>query len=80
MGTRGSSLGIKRPRREADRPLPSNAEVKECVELYLHTQYVFMAIKSIGTSLPLLYYYMELSQNSLKFVVVIIIIYCMELF
>jgi hypothetical protein len=30
------SLGIKRPGREADRSPPSSAEVKECVELYLH--------------------------------------------
>jgi hypothetical protein len=31
------SLGIKRPGREADHSPPSNAEVKECVELYLHS-------------------------------------------
>jgi hypothetical protein len=31
------SLGIKRPRREADHSAPSSAEVKECVELYLHS-------------------------------------------
>jgi hypothetical protein len=30
------SLGVKRPRLEADRSPPSNAEVKECMELYLH--------------------------------------------
>jgi hypothetical protein len=30
------SLGVKRPGREADHSLPSSAEVKECVELYLH--------------------------------------------
>jgi len=30
------SLGVKRPGREADHSPPSNAEVKECVELYLH--------------------------------------------
>jgi len=29
------SLGLKRPGREADRSPPSNAEIKECVELYL---------------------------------------------
>jgi hypothetical protein len=29
-------LGIKRPRREADHSHPSSAEVKECVELYIH--------------------------------------------
>jgi hypothetical protein len=31
------SLGVKRPGREADHSPPSNAEVKECVELYLHS-------------------------------------------
>jgi hypothetical protein len=31
------SLGIKQPGREADHSPPSNAEVKECVELYLHS-------------------------------------------
>jgi hypothetical protein len=30
-------LGIKRPGREVDRSPPSSAEVKECVELYLHS-------------------------------------------
>jgi hypothetical protein len=40
---RGSSLGLKRLGREADHSPPSSAEVKECVELYVHPQYVFMA-------------------------------------
>jgi hypothetical protein len=31
------SLGVKRPRREADHSPPSNAQVKEWVELYLHS-------------------------------------------
>jgi hypothetical protein len=31
------SLGVKRPGREAGHSLPSSAEVKECVELYLHS-------------------------------------------
>jgi hypothetical protein len=31
------SLGVKRPGREADLSPPSNTEVKECVELYLHS-------------------------------------------
>jgi hypothetical protein len=31
------SLGVKRPGREADHLPPSSAEVKECVELYLHS-------------------------------------------
>jgi hypothetical protein len=37
MGTRGSFPGVKRPGSEADHPPPSSAEVKECVELYLHS-------------------------------------------
>jgi hypothetical protein len=32
----GLSLGVKRPGREADHSPPSNAQVKECVQLYLH--------------------------------------------
>jgi hypothetical protein len=31
------SLGVKRPGREADHSPPSSSEVKECVELYLHS-------------------------------------------
>jgi hypothetical protein len=31
------SLGVKLPRREADHSHPSSAEVKECVEIYLHS-------------------------------------------
>jgi hypothetical protein len=31
------SLRVKRPRREADHSPPSTVEVKECVELYLHS-------------------------------------------
>jgi hypothetical protein len=37
MGKRGCSLGVKRPWREADHSPSSSAEVKECVELYLHS-------------------------------------------
>jgi hypothetical protein len=33
------SLGIKRPGREADHSPPSSAEIKECVELHLHSPY-----------------------------------------
>jgi hypothetical protein len=32
-----TTLGVKRPGREADHPPPCSAEVKECVELYLHS-------------------------------------------
>jgi hypothetical protein len=31
------SLGVKQPGRESDHLPPSSAEVKECVELYLHS-------------------------------------------
>jgi hypothetical protein len=31
------SLEVKRPGREADHSLPPNAEIEECVELYLHS-------------------------------------------
>jgi hypothetical protein len=31
------SLGVKRAGREADYSPPSSAEVKECMELYLHS-------------------------------------------
>jgi hypothetical protein len=31
------SLGVKRPGREADHSPPSSADVKKCVELYLHS-------------------------------------------
>jgi hypothetical protein len=37
------SLGIKRPGREDDHSSPSSAEVKEWVELYLHSHFAFMA-------------------------------------
>jgi len=31
------SLAVKRPEREADHSRPFSAEVKECLELYLHS-------------------------------------------
>jgi hypothetical protein len=37
------SLWLKRPGREADHSPPFSAEVKQCVELYLYSQYAFMA-------------------------------------
>jgi hypothetical protein len=59
MGTRGSFPGVKRPGREADHSPPSNAEVKECVELYLHSPNTpswrgAELKRSAGTTLPLL--------------------------
>jgi hypothetical protein len=51
-------LGVKRPGRKADHSLPSSAEVKECVGLYLH--YVFMAwCLGTGTTLPLPYLFIS---------------------
>jgi len=38
MGT-GSFSGVKRPGRGVDHPLPSSAEVKERVELYLYSPF-----------------------------------------
>jgi hypothetical protein len=49
------SLGVKRPEGEADHSSPSSAEVKKCVELYLHscnTPSWRGAELSTGTSLP----------------------------
>jgi hypothetical protein len=37
MGTRGSFPGAKQPEREADHSPPTSSEVKEWVELYLHS-------------------------------------------
>jgi hypothetical protein len=37
MGARGSFPGVKRPGREADPSPPFSVEVKECVELHLHS-------------------------------------------
>jgi hypothetical protein len=38
------SLGVKLPGREADHSPPSSDEVKECVELYLHSPIRFHAV------------------------------------
>jgi hypothetical protein len=43
MSTRDSSLGVKRPGREADHSLPSSAEVKNAWSCTSTRQYVFMA-------------------------------------
>jgi len=37
MGNMGSVLGVERPGREADHSPPTSAEVKEGVELYIHS-------------------------------------------
>jgi len=56
MGTRALSLGVKWPGHEADHPPPYRAEVKECVELYIHSpntpSWRDTELKSTGTTLP----------------------------
>jgi hypothetical protein len=51
------SLGVKRSGREASHSSSSSAEVKECVELYLHSpntpSWRGAQLKSTGTTLPL---------------------------
>jgi hypothetical protein len=50
------SLGLKRPRREADHSPPSSSEVKEWVELYLHSPIRLHGVVlswNTGTTLPL---------------------------
>jgi hypothetical protein len=60
VGTAALSLRVKRPEREADHSPPSSAEVKECVELYLHSPSMFPwrgAYLSTGATLHLPSYY-----------------------
>jgi hypothetical protein len=58
MCTRCSFPGVKRPGRESDHSPSSSAEVKECVELYLHSyntpscRGAQLKKKSTGTTLP----------------------------
>jgi hypothetical protein len=55
------SLGVKWPGRKVDPSHPSSAEVKECVELYLHSPSTSSwgdAQLSIGTNLSLPFTYM----------------------
>jgi hypothetical protein len=52
------SLGVKRPERESDHSPPSSTEVKECVEIYIHSPNTpswcgAQLKKSTGTTLPL---------------------------
>jgi hypothetical protein len=58
------SLGIKRPGREASHSSPSSAEVKECVELYLHSPNTFswrgVQLKAQGQLYFYLYLYLSL--------------------
>jgi hypothetical protein len=57
MGNRGSFPGGNRPGREAGHSPPSSAEVKEWVELYLHSpKYAFMAWCSVKAQGQLCFY------------------------
>jgi len=47
MSTKGSSLGVEQPGRQADHSLPSSAEVKNACSYTSSPQYVFMAWCSI---------------------------------
>jgi hypothetical protein len=67
MGTRTPSLRVKRPGREADHSPPSSAEVKECVELYLHYSSTLLLRgaqlkKTTGTTVPLLHHRVQRSR------------------
>jgi len=53
LGT-GSYGEVKLPGRVVDRPLPSNAEVKESVQLYIYSP-TGSSWPAIGRALPLLY-------------------------
>jgi hypothetical protein len=56
LRTGGLSLGVNRPGRQAHHSPASSAEVKECVELYLHspnTSSWHGAYLSTGTTLPI---------------------------
>jgi hypothetical protein len=56
------SSGVKRPEREADNSPPASAEVKENVDLYIHSPIrlhgVVLNYFTTGTVLPLPYYFL----------------------
>jgi hypothetical protein len=59
------SLGVKRPRREADQSPPSSAEVKECVEIFPPLlQYTFMAWCSVKTQGQFHFYQGHIPEGS----------------
>jgi hypothetical protein len=69
MGTGGSYLGVKRLGREADHSPPSSAEVKDCVELYIHSPIrlhgvVLSQKNSTGTALPLPFLHLRFKYSS----------------
>jgi len=45
VGTRGTFPAVKWPWHEADRLHPSSSEVKECMEIYLHSSMVWFLVK-----------------------------------
>jgi hypothetical protein len=59
------SLGVKRLVREANHSPPSSAEVKECVELYLHSPIASIAICSVKKAQEQLYFYTRNLSTSL---------------
>jgi hypothetical protein len=65
------SLGVKRPGRESDHSPPSSAEVKDCVELYLHSPNTSWrgTQLSTGTTLPFLFTFLYSNEvhNSVIF-------------
>jgi hypothetical protein len=71
VGTGAFSLGVKWPGREADHSPPSSAEVKECVELYVHFPNTLswrdsQLKKSTGTTLPVPYHSGSTYTSSVK--------------
>jgi hypothetical protein len=65
------SLGVKLPVHESEHSSPSSAEVKECVELYLHSTNKIsrrdaQLKKSTGTSLPYLYLLICVAQYTVS--------------
>jgi hypothetical protein len=65
MGTRGSFLGGKVAGAWSWPLAPSNAEVKEWVELHLHSHYAFMAWCSAKAQRHLYFYLLPLLKSSL---------------
>jgi hypothetical protein len=72
------SLGVKRPGREADHSPTSSAEVKECVELYVHSpstpSWRGAHLKRTGTTLPFTFFTltpvgMRETRNTYKYLV-----------
>jgi hypothetical protein len=47
--------GVKQPEHEADHLLPCSAEIKECVDLYRHSPYVFRTTLPVFTHTSLLW-------------------------